>query len=198
MVAIVFKTVYTTLLNIGLQSQHTFRLYTTYSISYMIHTEYTKYYDTAYHRYRIYILLQYSVLYIQTILGTYVQYSVSCIQTIQHIYKTVYHTYRLYQVHMYNQGFHSQNFCAIFAERNAKFFFLCASVLREKKTICAIIRKSHFAKNYPFPLLRNSSFAQFRNFVKLKRLVTVCVSQNSILDKSCFGMSSYNWSLLHN
>ena len=70
--------------------------------------------------------------------------------------------------------------------------------MREKTTICAIIRKSHFAKNYPFPLLRNSSFAQFRNFVKLKRLVTVCVSKNSILDKSCFGMSSYNWSLLHN
>ena len=63
------------------------------------------------------------------------------------------------------QGFHSQNFCAIFAERNAKFFFLCASFLREKITICAIIRKSHFAQNCPIPLLRNSSFAQFRNFV---------------------------------
>ena len=94
------------------------------------------------------------------------------------------------------QGFHSQNFCAIFAERNAKFFFLCASVLREKTTICAIIRKSHFAQNCPSPLLRNSSFAQFRNksfaqfrnFVKIKRLVTVCVSQNSILEKSCFGL----------
>ena len=57
----------------------------------------------------------------------------------------------------------------------AKFFFLCASVLREKTTICAIIRKSHFAKNCPIPLLRNSSFAQFRNFLKIKRFVTTCV-----------------------
>ena len=88
-----------------------------------------------------------------------------------------------------DQGFHSQNFCTIFAERNAKFFFLCASVLREKTTFCAIIRKSHFAQNCPIPFLRNSSFtqfcnqslAQFRNFVKIKQLVTVCVSQNSIL-----------------
>ena len=51
-----------------------------------------------------------------------------------------------------------------FAERNAKFLFLCASVLCEKTTICAIIRKSHFAQNCPIPLLRNSSFAQFRNY----------------------------------
>ena len=57
------------------------------------------------------------------------------------------------------QGFHSQNFCAIFAERNAKFFFLCV----KKTTICAIIRKSHFAQNCPILLLRNSSFAQFCN-----------------------------------
>ena len=88
---------------------------------------------------------------------------------------------------LFTQGFHSQNFCAIFAERTAKFFFLCASVLREKKT--TIIHKSNFAQNCPLPFLRNSSFAQFcnqsfaqfRNFVKIKRLVTVCVSQNSIL-----------------
>ena len=62
-----------------------------------------------------------------------------------------------------NYSFHSQNCCAIFAERNAKFFFLCASVLREKTTVCAIIRKSHFAQNCPLPFLRNSSFAQFCN-----------------------------------
>ena len=30
---------------------------------------------------------------------------------------------------------------------------------------CAIIHKSHFAQNCPIPLFRNSSFAQFRNFV---------------------------------
>ena len=45
------------------------------------------------------------------------------------------------------------------------FFFCCALVLREKTAICAIIRKSHFAQNCPIPLFRNSSFAQFRNFV---------------------------------
>ena len=81
------------------------------------------------------------------------------------------------------QGFHSQNLCAIFTKQNAKFFFLCASVLREKTTIYAIICKSHFAQNCPIPLLRTSSFAQFcnysfaqfRNFVKIKRLVTVCL-----------------------
>ena len=73
----------------------------------------------------------------------------------------------------------------------------CASVLREKTTVCAIIRKSHFTQNCPIPLSRNSSFAQFHNFVKIKRLVTMCVSYSSILEKSCFGMSSY-WSLLHN
>ena len=94
-------------------------------------------------------------------------------------------------------GFPFAKLLAIFAERNAKFFFLCASVLREKTTICAIIRKSHFAQNCLIPLLRNSSFVQFRNFVKIKRLVTVCVSFDSILEESCFGMSSY-WSLLHN
>ena len=67
------------------------------------------------------------------------------------------------------------NFC-----RTKRKLFLS---LREKTTICAIIRKSHFAQNCPIPLLRNSSFAQFRNksfaqirnFVKIKRLVTVRV-----------------------
>ena len=56
-----------------------------------------------------------------------------------------------------------KTFAQFFAERNAKFFFLCASVLREKTTFCAIIRKSHFAQNCPIPFLRNSSFAQFGN-----------------------------------
>ena len=56
-----------------------------------------------------------------------------------------------------------KTFAQFFAERNAKFFFLCASVLREKTTVCAIIRKSHFAQNCPIPILRSSSFAQFRN-----------------------------------
>ena len=51
-----------------------------------------------------------------------------------------------------------------FAERIAKFFFLCASVLREKTTICAIIRRRHFAQNCPIPLLRNSSFCAIPQF----------------------------------
>ena len=80
-------------------------------------------------------------------------------------------------------GFSFQNFCAIFAERNAKFYFLCASVLREKTTICAIIRKSHFAQNCPIPLLRNSSFAQFHNFVpKSETDCPVKVSTILVLD----------------
>ena len=60
------------------------------------------------------------------------------------------------------QGFHSQNFCAIFAKQNAKFFFRCASVLREKTVICAIIRKSHFAQNCPIPQLEFCAIPQFR------------------------------------
>ena len=54
-----------------------------------------------------------------------------------------------------------RNFCGT----KRKIFFLCASVLRKKTTICAIIRKSHFAQNCPIPLLQNLSFAQFRNFI---------------------------------
>ena len=43
------------------------------------------------------------------------------------------------------------------------FLSLHISFARKKTTICAIIRKSHFAQNCPFPFLRNSSFAQFCN-----------------------------------
>ena len=87
-----------------------------------------------------------------------------------------------------------RNFCGT---KRKIFLSLRITFAQKKTTICAIIRKSHFAQNCLIPLLRNSSFAQFRNFVKNKRLVTVCVSYNSILEESCFGMSSY-WSLLHN
>ena len=90
----------------------------------------------------------------------------------------------LARIHIHrDQGFHSQNFCAIFAERNAKFFFLCASVLREKTTICAIICISHFVQNCPIPLLRNSSFAQFHNFVpKSETHCPIKVSTILVLD----------------
>ena len=87
-----------------------------------------------------------------------------------------------------------RNFCGT---NHIIFLSLRISFCAKKTTICAIIRKSHFVQNCPIPLLRNSSFAQFRNFVKIKWLVTVCVSYNSILEKSCLGMSSY-WPLLHN
>ena len=80
-----------------------------------------------------------------------------------------------------------RNFCRT---KRKIFLSLRISFARKKTRICAIIRKSHFAQNCLIPLLRNSSFAQFRNFVKIKRLVTVCVSYNSILEESCFGMSS--------
>ena len=59
-----------------------------------------------------------------------------------------------------------KTFAQFLRNETQNFFFLCASVLREKTTICAIIRKIHFAQNCLIPLLRNSSFAQFRNFVK--------------------------------
>ena len=64
-----------------------------------------------------------------------------------------------------------------------------------QKSFCAKLPYSAFCKTQ---VLRNSATRVLRNFVKIKRLVTVCVSKNSILEKSCFGMSSYIWSLLHN
>ena len=77
---------------------------------------------------------------------------------------------------LFTQGFHSQNFCAIFAERTAKFFFLCASVLREKKqqfaqsftkVISRKIALYRFCKTQVFRnsatrVLRNSAIPQFR------------------------------------
>ena len=42
------------------------------------------------------------------------------------------------------------------------FSFFAHQFCAKKTTICAIIRKSHFVQNCPIPLLRNSSFAQFR------------------------------------
>ena len=58
----------------------------------------------------------------------------------------------------------------IFAERNAKSFFLCASVLREKTTICAIIRKSFRAK------LPYSAFAKLK-FSAILQLEFCAISQ---------------------
>ena len=96
-------------------------------------------------------------------------------------YKTILKSIKYLSV--LKQGFHSQNFCAIFAERNENFFFLCASVFREKKqqfeqsfakVISRKIALFRVLRNSSFAQFRNKSFAQFRNFVKIKRLVTVC------------------------
>ena len=50
------------------------------------------------------------------------------------------------------------NFCKIFLSLRIIF-------AQNKTTICAIICKNHFAQNCTIPLLQNSSFAQFHNFV---------------------------------
>ena len=66
-----------------------------------------------------------------------------------------------------------KNFCAIFAERNAKFFFLCVSVLSEKnnnlrnnsqKSFRAKLRYSAFAKLKfcTIPQLEFCAIPQFR------------------------------------
>ena len=57
---------------------------------------------------------------------------------------------------LYKYGFHSQNFCTIFAKESANFFVRCTTFLREKIALCAIIRKLHFAQNCAFPHLRYS------------------------------------------
>ena len=52
-----------------------------------------------------------------------------------------------------------RNFCGT----KRKIFLSFRISFARKTTICAIIRKSHFAQKCPFPFLQNSSFAQFRN-----------------------------------
>ena len=102
-----------------------------------------------------------------------------------------------------NQGFHSQNFCAIFAKRNAKFSFFAHQFCAKKNNNLRNHSQKSFRALFHFcetQVLRNSAtqFCAIPQFRKNQtELVTVCVSQNSILEKSCFGMSSI-WSLLHN
>ena len=55
-------------------------------------------------------------------------------------------------------GFHSQNFCAIFAKES------------EKVAFCVIIRKLHFAQNCAIPLLRYSVLRNFAKKILRKRL----------------------------
>ena len=57
-----------------------------------------------------------------------------------------------------------RNYCAILAERNAKCFFCCASVLREKTTTCAIIAKVilHKIALFRFSQLKFCAMQQFR------------------------------------
>ena len=65
-------------------------------------------------------------------------------------------------------------------------------------------KKQQFAQSFakvisaklPYSAFAKLKFWAIRQFRKNQWLVTVCVSQNSILEKSCFGIG--NWSLLHN
>ena len=76
------------------------------------------------------------------------------------------------------------------------FLSLHISFARKKQQFAQSFAKviSHKIALFRFcetQVLRNSAtkvFAQFRNFTKIKRLVTVCVSYNSILEQSCFGI----------
>ena len=79
--------------------------------------------------------------------------------------------------------------CAIFAERNAKFCFRCEKILREITTLCAILRKNHFAQNFVIPhlrnlVLRNSAISQCSLYIMIHFLEKK-VSQS--LDKFSFG-----------
>ena len=49
-----------------------------------------------------------------------------------------------------------KNFGAIFSKESANLCFLCATFLREKVALCAIIRKLHFVQKYDILLLRYS------------------------------------------
>ena len=49
-----------------------------------------------------------------------------------------------------------KNFGAIFAKESENFCFRCATFLRKKVALCAIIRKRHFAQKYAILLLRYS------------------------------------------
>ena len=82
-----------------------------------------------------------------------------------------------------------------FAERNAKVFFRCASVLREKTAICVIIRKSHLMQNCPIPLFCNSIFAQCCNFV-----IIICVYfwNWKVFRRYLNSEKIWFWNVLHN
>jgi len=54
-------------------------------------------------------------------------------------------------------------FAKLLRNETQNFSFFEHQFCVKKTTICAIIRKSHFAKNCPIPLLQNSSFALFHN-----------------------------------
>ena len=61
-------------------------------------------------------------------------------------------------------GFHSQNFCAIFSERNAKFFFLCAKKLQFAQSFAKVIsRKIALFRFCETQVLRNSPISKKSN-----------------------------------
>ena len=76
-----------------------------------------------------------------------------------------------------------KTFAQFLRNETKNFSFFAHQYCAKKTTICAIIRKSHFAQNCPIPLMRNSSFAQFRNFVpKSETDCPVKVSTILVLD----------------
>ena len=56
-----------------------------------------------------------------------------------------------------------------FAKESANICFRCATYLREKIALLAIIRKLHFAQSYAFPLLRYSVLRCCANKFSVKR-----------------------------
>ena len=58
-----------------------------------------------------------------------------------------------------------KTFAQFLRNETQNFSFVADQFCAKKTAICVIIRKSNFAQNCPIPLFRNSSFAQFCNFV---------------------------------
>ena len=56
-----------------------------------------------------------------------------------------------------------------FAKESANFCYRCATFLREKIELCAIIRKLHFAQNCAIPLLRYSVLRNFAEQILSKK-----------------------------
>ena len=58
-----------------------------------------------------------------------------------------------------------KTFAQFLRNETQNFSFFAHQFCAKKQQFAQSFAKSHFAQNCPIPLLRNSSFAQFRNFV---------------------------------